>query len=137
MTLRFPTFQITFLLTLAVFGLCRMVFGESLPGIEDPVATETWLLQVLNFASTVKGMSALAIAAGVAQLLMVGFKTPLASFAGKFRLIAVAVFSTVSLILAAMAMGLDLGAAIGQAPVLTSLQVLLHQIWKQFFLKEE
>lgn len=133
MALRFPAFNLTMFLTLLVFMVCRALFGES---VEDPVATETWLLQVLNFASTVKGMSALALAAGVTQLLMVGFKTPLASFAGKFRLIAVATFSAVSLVLASMAMGLDLGAAIGQAPVLTSLQVLLHQIWKQFFLKE-
>lgn len=100
---------------------------------EDSVATESWLLQILTFVSTIKGASTVAIAAGVVQLVMIFFKTPLAAFAGKTKLLLVSALTVPALLLAAMATGVTWQTALGQAPVLAAFQSLLFQIWKQFF----
>lgn len=104
---------------------------------EDAVPTESWLLQILTFVSTVKGLSTVALAAGITQLVMVFFKTPLAGFAGKYKLLLVSALTPVSLLLAAMATGVSLKGAIGQAPVIAALQVFLHQAIKQFTESEQ
>lgn len=124
-----------YMLKMAIAVLLLPVFLFAEGAIDDPIALETWLLAIVTFATTVKGMSALAIAAGVVQLLMIGFKTPLASFAGKWRLTIVAVLSVVALIVANLAMGGDIISALGMGPVLAALQIAGNQIWKQFFEK--
>lgn len=121
-------------LLLFVFVLVpRLVLADD---INEVVPSEQVLLQLLAFITTLKGLSALAIAAGVIQLLMKLMKTPLAAVAGKWRLTMVALLSVVSLVVAAMATGLPLEAAVGSAPVLAGVQVFINQIWKQFFQKE-
>ena len=101
--------------------------------IEVPTPTESWLLQVLTWLSTVKGMSSMAIAAGVTQLLMVGFKTPLASFTGRWRFVIVSLLSVVGLVLGGLATGSTLTMALGATPVLNAFQVFVNQAWKQLF----
>lgn len=104
-------------------------------GIDDVVNTETWVLEVLKFFTTIKGLGTLAVVAGAVQLAMIAFQTPLANVAGKYRLVAVAGFSAIGLLLGAMATGQSLGAAVLSAPVLAALQVFANQIYKQFFEK--
>lgn len=104
---------------------------------DEVVATESWLLQILTFVSTMKGLSTVALAAGITQLVMVFFKTPLAGFAGKYKLLLVSALTPIALLLAAMATGVSLKGALGQAPVITAIQVLVHQILKQFTESEQ
>jgi hypothetical protein len=102
-------------------------------GIDDQVPTESWLFQVFQFFSTAKGKATMAIAAGVVQLLMVGFQTPLAQVAGKYRLLAVSLLSFLSVVVGALAAGLPVAGALGAAPALAAFQVFVSQVWKQFF----
>lgn len=105
---------------------CGVLFAD------DTATTESLFLQILTFVTTLKGASTIAIAAGVVQLVMLFFKTPLAAFAGKYKLLVVSALTVPALILAAVVTGMPLSAALGQAPVLAAVQSLLYQAWKQF-----
>lgn len=125
-------FNLNFIVNLCLviaITLTLRAFGAD--SIEDPLATEAWLLQVLNFVTTMKGLTSLALAAGVAQLVVGLGRTPLANVAGKWRLVLVSLVSVVGLVLGAMATGLDVKAALGLGPVLAAVQVFIHQLWKQ------
>lgn len=118
--------------------LVLMVVPLMLLGVDDitdPVSLEVLLKEILLFVTTVNGMAAMVIAAAVSQLLMLFFRSPLAMFVGNIKLIMVAIFSLGGLIMGALITGSNIVEAIGQEPVLVSMQVLVHQIWKQFFKK--
>lgn len=117
-----------FTLFLTFVGL--FAFGGD---INETVTTEGFLLQVLTFATTLKGLTTAAIAAGVAQLVVVLGKTPLANVAGKWRLVLVSLVSVVALVLASVATGQPVEAALAASPALASVQVFVHQLWKQLF----
>jgi hypothetical protein len=97
---------------------------------------EQFLADIIAFIATVKGASVLAIAAGIAQLVMKFFQTPLADFAGKYKLLIVSGVSVVATVLGAMVTGLSFGAAILSGGAIAALQVFLHQIYTHFFAKE-
>lgn len=107
----------------------------ALAGIDDVVPTEGWILELLQFITTAKGLGALAIGAGVTQLAMRLLQTPLANVAGKWRLTLVAALSVVGIVLGGMVTGLPFMGALLTAPALAAFQVLLNQIYKQFFEK--
>lgn len=106
-----------------------------LAGIDDVVPTEQWVLQLVGFISSAKGLSVLALAAGATQLLMLLFQTPIGNLAGKWRLSLVALFSLAFVLIGALVSGMPIGVALFSAPVLAALQVFLNQIYKQFFQK--
>lgn len=117
-------------LSLAMIFAGALAFADS---VTDPVATESWLLQVLTFVSTAKGLTTIGLAAGVVQLVMLGFKTPLAAFTGRWRFVIVSLLTVAGLIVGSMATGATFSAALGQAPVLAAVQVFLDQAWRQLF----
>lgn len=118
-----------------IAGLLMIIPVLLLAGIDDVVPTETWVLELLQFISSAKGLTVLAVAAGVTQLLMRLLQTPLANVAGKWRLTLVSLFSFGAVLAGALVAGVPIGAAIFSAPVLAAFQVFLNQVYKQFFEK--
>lgn len=104
---------------------------------EKPLETGEFLKALVDSLGGFVGASAMAIAALVVQLLMLLFRTPLASFAGKWRLLIVYAMSVAAGILCLMVAGVDWKAALLHSQTLASLQVLIHQIWKQFVEKKD
>jgi len=87
---------------------------------------------VVTAMGGMSGLGALGIVALCIQLLMLFFRTPLASFAGKWKLVIVLSLSLVGGFLAQMFNGLPWYGALLSAGSLTAVQVLVNQIWKQF-----
>ena len=102
----------------------------------DTVQTTDWIKDVFSLFTTLKGAGAMAIAAAVVQTIMRFFKTPLASFAGKWRLFIVACLSLVATVLSGMAAGASFWACLVSGATLTAFQVLMNQIYKQFVEKK-
>jgi hypothetical protein len=80
-----------------------------------------------------KGAGGLAIAFFVVQGLMLLARTPLADFAGKWKLVIVAVTTLAATFLALMLAGATWSVALLSGAFLTMFQTYLNQIWKQFF----
>jgi len=79
-----------------------------------------------------KGAGALAIVATCVQGVMLFFRTPLAAFAGKYRLLIVSILSLVGGVLALKLTGLDWVASLVHSSTLTSVMVFGNQVVKQF-----
>lgn len=105
--------------------------------IDTPLPTESWLLAVLTFLTTVKGQTVLAIVAGVVQLVMKFFNTPLSNFAGKTRLLIVTFLSLVGTVVGGMATGLTFLQSLATGASLAAFQVFVNQLWKQFVEKAD
>lgn len=90
------------------------------------------LVELLKSLGGLKGATALGIAVAVTQAVMLFFRTPLANFAGKWRLTIVASVSVVATVIALMASGLPFLACLVHAGTLTALQVAGNQFVKQF-----
>jgi uncharacterized membrane protein len=103
----------------------------------QPVDTDVFVQALFTFLGGTKGMSVLAIVAGAVQLLMMFFRTSLASFTGKWSLLIVAVLSVVASVLALMSQGMTFLAALLNGATLTAVQVLGYQIYNQFVKKAD
>ncbi len=79
-----------------------------------------------------KGASALGIAVAITQALMLFFRTPLANFAGKWRLVVLTGLSLVVCVLALRVAGVDWLTALVHSSTLTTAQVFGNQMFKQF-----
>jgi hypothetical protein len=93
------------------------------------------LLEVVAFINSVGGMSVLAIAAGAAQLLVKIASSSIGDLAGKYKLLIVSGVSVVSVVLGGLLAGAPLFSVLLSGAGLAALQVFLHQIYTQFFLK--
>ena len=101
----------------------------SLPSdLDAPMA----IVELIKSLGGLKGATALGIAVVVTQAVMLFFRTPLANFAGKWRLTIVAAISVVSTVVALMASGLPFLDTLVHAGTLTALQVAGNQVVKQF-----
>lgn len=89
------------------------------------------LKQLVPIIGSLKGASALGIALAVTQVVMLAARTPLANFAGKWKLLVVAVLSLVTTYIGLVLAGASWSAALLMGPVMTALQVLANQVWKQ------
>lgn len=96
------------------------------------LATDEALKQLLALVANMKGASALSIAVAVTQAVMLFFRTPLAAFAGKWRLMIVVGLSLVSTYLGLVFSGVSWGSALMAGPFIAGIQVLAHQIYLQF-----
>jgi len=110
-----------------------------LPGVdEDPskdLDTGVFLKALIKSIGSFAGGTALMIAALATQLLLLLFRTQLATFAGKWRLLIVYVLSLVSGVLALKVSvdGMEWLAALLHSNTLAAAQVLVHQVKKQFW----
>lgn len=118
---------------LAVVSAILMFPVLALAGIDDIFPTETWIMELMKFISTAKGLGTLAFAAGLTQLVMLLFQTPMAEMAGKWRLVIVSALSVIGVVLGALVTGMPIGQALLSGPALAALQVFINQVYKQFF----
>lgn len=120
-------------LTVLFFTVSVVIFAA----VEDVVPVDVWLRESLAWVLTVPGMSALAIAGGAAQVAMRFFQTPLASFTGKGRLVAVCLFNLIAVVIAGVMSGGNIVSVLLSAAGLAAIQVFLHQLYKQFVEKKD
>lgn len=84
-----------------------------------------------------KGASALAIAVFVAQGVLLFFRTQLASFAGKWRLVIVTALTLVVGVLGLSMVGIPWTSALVHANTVTAFQVFIHQLIAQLSTKKD
>ena len=107
-------------------------------GDTPELPTADWLMLLITAIGGMKGMSALGIAAAVAQLLLKFMATPLSKFAGKYKLLAITVLTMVAGVLGLMmASDVSFMAALMHSTTLAAFQVFVHQLWKQFVDKSD
>lgn len=105
--------------------------------INEVIGTEAWILEIISQLGTLKGATTMMIVAFAVQAAMKFFKTPLAEFAGKWRLLIVAGMTIGSMVVAGLAAGMDLKSIMSGAGMLTAVQVFLNQVWQKFFGSEK
>lgn len=114
-----------------------------LPGMDDDPASDLDTAAFLNALGksigSVKGASALLLVVIISQLLMLFFRTPLGSFAGKWKLLIIYGMSLLGGVVALKVSvdGIGWLAALLHANTLGALQVLAHQAKKQFWNKKD
>lgn len=96
-------------------------------GLEDPYGDAQWLKELAEFIFSPKG-AGLALAVTITQLLMAGFRTSLANFAGVWRLAIVYVLNAVFVFLSSLATGMSFGEVLVSAPALAALSNAVHQV---------
>lgn len=124
----------TYLITLGLVMMPIILLAQD-RFVEYP--TDLWLQDIINSMKGLSGMSALGIVAVFVQLLMKGFKTKFGKYAGKWRLLAVYFLTLVGGVLALKITGIGWLSAAVHANTLAAGQVLVHQIYKQFFEKKD
>lgn len=123
----------------AVFASCLFLLSLKALAADGVIVPPTGdeFAALLASLGGLKGASFLVVAAAVVQGLMLALRTSLGEVAGKFRLLLVYLFSVVAGVLALRAAGVDLGAALVHTQTLAALQVLVNQVFKQFFQKAD
>lgn len=110
-----------------------------LPGTKDDLATdldtEIFLQAAMLALGSWKSLGAMGLAALITQLLMLMLRTPLGSFAGKWKLVAVYLLSVISGLLILKVSGMSWGAAALHTQTLAAFQAWAHQMYKQFIEK--
>jgi len=121
--------------------LMTLVMSAVAFAVEDPtvvvVGMDEFVQMLLKSVGEIKGASGLVIAVIVTQLMMKAFQTPIANMAGKYRLLIVVVLSLITGVLAMVASGVSAPAALLHSSTIAGLQVLIHQIYKQFIEKKD
>ena len=114
----------------SLFSVFLGVDAASLPvgDLETSQALEAFMQSL----GGLKGATALGISFAVVQAIMLFFRTPLAAFAGKWRLVIVTGLSLVVGTLGLALSGLPVGAALLHSQTFAALQVFINQIFKQF-----
>lgn len=90
------------------------------------------LSQLVASLGGLKGATAVGIALLVVQAVMFFFRTKLAEFAGKWRLVIVTGLTLVTVVLGLVATGMPWMAALTNASTASAFSVLLNQFMKQF-----
>ncbi len=110
--------------------LPALAFAQASLPVDLPVDQAVGML--LQSLGGMKGTGALAIAVLVTQGIMLFFRTPLATFAGKWKLLIVAGLSLLTGFLGLIAVGVDWKVALMHANTIGALQVFGHQVFIQF-----
>ncbi len=125
--------KITALSGLMLLSLVSVAFAQDIV----PISTDEFLMKLWQFVGGVKGMQGLVLAAAAVQTVMLFFRSPLSTFAGKYRLLIVLGLSVIASIVGLMSQGLGLVAALVHGTTLAAGQVLAHQVYKQFIIKAD
>lgn len=114
-------------LAFAALFVCVVSFGDS---VTDPISESAFFAKLLELLGQVKGASVMAVAMIVAQAVMYFFRTPLADFAGKYKLAVVAVVNLVVVVLGGLVSGLPLLGAIFNQAVFVAIQIAVNELLK-------
>lgn len=125
--------KITTLFALAMLSFVSVAYAQEIV----PISTDEFLIKLWQFIGGVKGMQGLVLAAAAVQTIMLFFRSPLSTFAGKYRLLIVLGLSVIASIVGLMSQGLGLVAALVHGTTLAAGQVLAHQVYKQFIIKAD
>lgn len=124
------------LLCACIMAIVSVAFAQdaaSLPtSLPADLETGEALKLLITSLGGLNGASALAAVAVGVQVLMAFFRSPLANFAGKYRLLIVSALSMVFGVLALKLSGVDWVGALVHSATLTSVMVFGNQVLKQF-----
>lgn len=116
------------------------VVSEPAVAAEEPIVvpppTQSEWSAFLEGLGGIKGASTLAIVALVVQGLMLALKSGLGSLTGKLQLVLVYGLTLVGGVVALKVQGMDWGSILIHSSTMSAVQVFLHQIYKQFLVKE-
>lgn len=115
--------------------ILALITGQDPSSLPVDVTTDEAVAAFAKLLGGLKGAGALGVALAVVQAVMYFFRTPLANFAGKWRLLIVSVLSLVVTYLGLVSAGAPWLASLIAGPVIAGLQVLGNQAWKQFATK--
>lgn len=126
---------------IAMVAITCLAFGadgtSATTAATDTVSIEDFFKAVFAAIAGMKGMAPLAIVAVCVQLVMMLFRTSLMDFAGKWKLLIVAILSLVGSFIAVMAGGGTWVQALLDGATITAIQVLIHQVYVQFISKKD
>lgn len=124
---------------LSLFSVSVFLFGIAAfaqdGGVTPPSGEELNLF--LQSLGGVGSLKAVGIVLLVVQGLMLFFRSKLADFAGKYKLLIVTALTLIASICAGLVSGQSISASILSGGALATLQVFMNQIYTQFFLKKE
>lgn len=118
-----------FVFLVPALALSQVELPASMPADVD---TGTALSMFIASLGGMKGVTALGVALVIVQGVLLFFRTPLAGFAGKWRLVIVSGVAVVSGVLALVASGVPVLAALLHGTTFAGLQVFGNQFVKQF-----
>lgn len=123
--------------TLSIFAICFLAY-RAFAGDADPISTPDAFAQLWALMSTIAGKHGAGLALVLTQAVMIVFRSPIANFAGKYKLLVVYGLSCVVPVLTALIAVPPGGSylmAIVQAVMsgteLAAIQVFIHQLVTQ------
>lgn len=130
----FAMLMVTFVAT--SFFMVEPVFAQEVVNQTAEMGIPEAVGGILDLIATHKG-SKYGTVIIIVQSLMLLFKTSLAQYAGKFKLLIVTLLSLVSSIVLSLSSGADFGVIISDATIVSALSVFFHQLYKQFGEKKD
>lgn len=128
-----------FLVAMFLFVISMVTFGQV---IEPPMPPSDFFEILIQSLGGLKGASKLAIAGIVVKVLLAFANSELfgkafSKIKGSMKLIIVLALSLVAGVIALMSEGMELSAALMHSTTMSAFLVLVNQIYKQFFEKED
>jgi len=110
--------------------------GEPTPTLPGAISLADWINMAVIVGGGVKGMSTLGVAAALSQLLLKMMGSPLAKYAGKYKLVLITLLTLVSGVTGLMlTTEMSVWAAMMNSASIVAFQVFVHQIYVQFVKK--
>lgn len=128
----YAKFLLAVLVSACFTAIVSVAFAQDPASVPVDLQSSEALEEILKSVGGLQGAGALGIVAVVVQVLMSFFRSPLANFAGKFRLLIVSALSMVGGVLALKLSGVDWVGSLVHSATLTSVMVFGNQIVKQF-----
>lgn len=120
--------SIMILTVLVSLLICAVAYAAD---AADPLPVADFFGQVWESIKGIKGAGAIGITLIVVQGIMMFFRTELAAWAGKWRLVVVYGLTIVVGVLALKIAGVSWGECLMHVQTLAAFQVFLNQLWKQ------
>lgn len=118
-----------FVFMFVIFAVNALAQGTITPPSQDEIDV------FLHSLAGIGGLKGVAIVLLIVQGLMLLFRSHLADFAGKYRLLIVTFLTLVAALVMGMSSGQTPLAALLSGSALTTLQVFMNQLYNQFFVK--
>jgi len=118
-----------------IFG-ASMALSQSDAIILTPPTAQDWELFWASIQGT-KGLASLGGAVAITQFLLFIFRSEIGVLLGRWRLVLVTLFSTLTSLLLLKTSGLDWPSSFMHSTTLSAFQVFAHQFYKQFAEKKD